>query len=58
MRFRVWTLDYGEEVTCMSDWKTRGECKKMIWGRWGHWPPFAIISTIKSAEKFKARYVK
>jgi hypothetical protein len=27
---------------------TRPECKRFIIGRWGHWPPFAAITTRES----------
>lgn len=40
----------------MTDWMTRNDCKRFVLGRWGHFPPFAIISTIKLIEKFARRY--
>jgi hypothetical protein len=55
-KYRVWTLNFGGSVTIMTDWMTRNDCKRFVLGRWGHFPPFAIISTIKLIEKFARRY--
>ena len=55
-KYRVWTLNFGGDVTIMTDWKPRSECKKFIIGRWNHHPPFAIISSIKNVYKFIRRY--
>ena len=55
-RYRVWTKDFDGSVTIMTDWLTRNACKKMIHGRWGHLPPFAIISSIQTVDKFIRRY--
>lgn len=53
--FNVWTLNSGGTVSCMFS-GTRAACRRMILGRWGHWPPFAIISTITSESNFKRKY--
>ena len=36
----------------MTDWETKRGCKKMIVGRWGHWPPFAFISEAQNVDSF------
>lgn len=43
-KYRVVTKNFGGSVSVMTDWQTRGECRKFIIGRWGHVPPFAFIS--------------
>jgi hypothetical protein len=53
MKFRVWTLNFNGGVSLMTDWQTLANCKKMILGRWGHWPPFAFMSAAKTAESFR-----
>jgi hypothetical protein len=51
----VWTINCSGSVSCLfSD--TYAACRKYIVGRWGHWPPFAIISQIETSEKFKRKY--
>ena len=49
---RVWTKNWDGTYTIMNDWSTKGQCKKMILGRWGHWPPWAYISKAKSTARF------
>jgi hypothetical protein len=51
-KVRLWTKDMGEKYTVMSDWKSAGDCKRQIIGRWGHWPPFAFISQAKTLANF------
>ena len=34
--YRVWTNDISGNITCHTDWLTRGECKKYMHGRWGY----------------------
>jgi hypothetical protein len=53
MLYRVWTKDVGGRYSTLSAWGTRSECKKSIIGRWGHWPPFAYISTAISTMSFR-----
>ena len=55
-KYRVWTKDFGGGVTCITDWMTKGQCKKMILGRWGHHPPFAFISSAICAISFRHVY--
>jgi hypothetical protein len=31
---------------------SHSQCKKAIIGRYGHWPPFAIISEAKTEQSF------
>ena len=50
--YRVWTKDFRGSYSIMTDWQTYAQCKKMIIGRWRHWPPFAYISKAKNAENF------
>ena len=50
--YRVWTKDFDEKYTIMTDWQSYSKCRKMIIGRWGHWPPFAFISKAKTTESF------
>jgi hypothetical protein len=51
-RYRVWTVNFNQTVSCMNDWSSYRQCRRMIVGRWQCWPPFAYISTIQSADKF------
>ena len=44
MKFNVVTRDHGDTYTLMFS-GTRSECRRMILGRWGHWPSFAAITT-------------
>lgn len=53
MKYRVWTKDFPNKVSCMTDWMTRAKCRRFILGRWGHWPPFAYISSAQTAESFR-----
>lgn len=57
-RYRLWTVNFNGTVSILSDWQTRGQCLRQIIGRWRHWPPWAYISTIKTADAFKARYAR
>ena len=50
--YRVWTKDFNQSYTIMTDWQTYAECKRMIIGRWGHWPPFTYISKARSIQSF------
>jgi hypothetical protein len=50
--YRVWTKDINGKYTVHTDWATRRYCKKVIYGRWGHWPPFAFISKAKTLDWF------
>jgi hypothetical protein len=51
-KYRVWTKDWDGGLTVLTDWETRNFCRKVIVGRWGHWPPFAFISQAKSRVTF------
>lgn len=51
-KYRVWTKNAFGSYSIMNDWSTKSECKKMIIGRWGHWPGFAYISTAQTQESF------
>lgn len=51
--YRVWTKNFNGTVTIMNDWTSRRECREMIIGRWGHWPPFAFVSKCKDEESFR-----
>jgi len=51
--FRVWTKNCNETYSIMTDWQTYSACKKMILGRWGHWPCWAYISKAQNTETFK-----
>lgn len=44
-RYRVITEDANGGYSIMTDWQTRTACRKFILARWGHWPPFAHISS-------------
>jgi hypothetical protein len=50
--YRVWTKDFNEKYIIMTDWQSYSKCRKMIIGRWKHWPPFAFISKAKTTESF------
>lgn len=54
--YRVWTKDCNGSVTILNDWTTKNKCLKSIIGRWGHFPPFAFISSAKTVEKFRQIY--
>ena len=50
-RYRVITADFGGRhfsYSVLSDWTTYADARRRIIGRWGHWPPFAFISTSDS----------
>lgn len=51
--YRVWTVNANNTVSCTTDWMSRANCKRNIIGRWGHWPPWAYISSAKSSISFK-----
>jgi hypothetical protein len=51
-KFRVWTKNFNGGFSIMTDWQSKSSCRKMILGRWGHWPPFAFISSAQSTESF------
>ena len=55
MQYHVWTLNFNDTVSRMFT-GSRAQCRKFIIGRWGHWPPFAVISQIEDPERFKKRY--
>lgn len=42
--YRVVTRNGNESYSVMRE-GTRAECRHMILGRWGHCPPFAVITT-------------
>jgi hypothetical protein len=42
--YRVVTRDWGDKYSVMFE-GTRAQCRQYILGRWGHWPPFAAITT-------------
>ena len=44
-QYRVITQDFGNKVAILTDWTTRAACRRFILSRWGHWPPFAHISS-------------
>jgi hypothetical protein len=44
MQYHVVTRDHGDSYSLMFS-GTRAECRRYIIGRWGHWPPFAAITT-------------
>ena len=50
--YRVWTKNWDETYSIMNDWTTYSQCKKLIIGKWRHWPPWAIISKAKNTENF------
>ena len=50
--YRVWTKDFRDGCSIMTDWQTYTQCKRFIIGRWHHWPPFAFVSKAKNAENF------
>jgi len=52
-QYRVITKDSDSKYTLMTNWTTKSECKQYIIGRWGHWPPFAFISTAKTDQTIK-----
>lgn len=52
----VWTINSNETVSCLFS-GTRTQCRNFIVGRWGHWPPFAVVSQIECASKFRKRYL-
>lgn len=54
--YRVWTKNSGGSVSIMTDWQTRGACRRMILGRWGCYPGFAFVSKCRSVERFQAIY--
>jgi hypothetical protein len=51
--YRVWTKNFGGNTSVLSDWDTKATCRRIILGRWGHWPPFAFISKCKTVESFR-----
>lgn len=51
----VWTLNFRDTESLVFS-GTYHACRKYIIGRWGHWPPFAIISQIEDPQKFKRKY--
>lgn len=51
-RYRVWTKDCNFRRSVLTDWMTYSQCKKCIIGRWGHWPPFAVISEARDDATF------
>ena len=51
--FSVWTKNCNETYSIMTDWQSYSACKKMIVGRWGHWPCWAYISKAQNTETFK-----
>lgn len=53
MKYRVWTKNFNGGVSIMTDWSTYAQCRKMIVGRWGHWPPFAFISACQDSKSFR-----
>lgn len=57
-KYRLWTLNASDRnpVTCMTGWMTKPELKRIIIGRWGHWPPFAVISSAQDTESFRRIY--
>lgn len=55
---RVWTINAFGPPTVWTDGMTRRGCERWIVGRWGHWPPFAVISGCKNRDSFEARYWK
>ena len=44
-QYRVVTTDHNGGVSILCDWQSRAACRRYIIGRWGHWPPFAHISS-------------
>jgi len=42
--YRVVTRNINETYSVVFE-GTKSECRKYISGRWGHWPPFAAITT-------------
>lgn len=42
--FRVVSRDWGDKYSVLFE-GTRSQCRRYILGRWGHWPPFAAITT-------------
>ena len=49
---RVWTKDFRMKYTCWTDWMTVAQCKNWIINRYGHWPPFAYISSAQTTDAF------
>lgn len=52
MKFRVWTLNFNDTVSVMTDWTTLSRAHKFCVGRWGHIPSFVVISTCKTKSSF------
>jgi hypothetical protein len=50
--YRVWTKNWDESRSILTDWQTKAQCRRYIVGRWGHWPPFACISKAKNLDSF------
>lgn len=57
MKYRVWTVNASKQkpYSVMTEWMPRKQCEEYILAKWGHWPPFAHISSAKNSETF-ARY--
>lgn len=60
-QFRVITLCYSQRlgglgVFCETDWLSYRACRKYILGRWGHYPPWAFISSIADYDKLQRKY--
>lgn len=51
--YRVVVRNSNESYNVMRE-GTRAECRHMILARWGHWPPFAVITTRTS--DFRRRF--
>ena len=53
----VWTVNSGSRITVTCTFAgTKSECRRHIIGRWGHWPPFAFLSTIQDENKARKRF--
>uniref|UniRef100_A0A6M3LN19 Uncharacterized protein n=1 Tax=viral metagenome TaxID=1070528 RepID=A0A6M3LN19_9ZZZZ len=50
--YKVWTKNCDGKFSIMTAWQSRGACRRMILGRWGHWPPWAFISKAQTTESF------
>lgn len=50
---RVWTKDFPDSVTCHTGWMHYRACRRYIKQRWGHFPPFAIISRARTEHEFR-----
>mgnify|MGYP001583535124 CR=1 len=51
--YRVWTKNMNGTLSIMTNDTTYRKCRRFIIGRWGHWPPFAFISSAQDSSAFR-----